>query len=157
MKTRLAIAGLLLSLIPAAALAASSERTKIYVTSAGTQNGLTDPSKDNADTVKDLREAISDRKALALAESPEDALIVLTVLNRETAGLTGGFMGTAARDRTIRVKFTYQDFETELTASAQGGTLGSGGAWGKAAKKIAKQVEAWVTQNRAKLSATNGK
>lgn len=72
------------------------------------------------------------------------------VLKRETAHVTAGFLGAAARDRTIRVKFA--DVETELTASAQGGTLGSGGAWGKAAKKIAKQVEAWVTTNRTKLN-----
>jgi hypothetical protein len=110
---------------------------KVFVTSAAAQNGFTDPSKDNADTVKDLRKAIDDQKSLALADSAEDAAIVLTVLGRETANLTGGLMGTAARDRTIRVKFVYQDFKTELTASAQGGTLGSGGAWGKAAKMIA--------------------
>jgi hypothetical protein len=154
------VLALSLALIPIAAVA-SEPPVKVFVTSAGTQNGFTDPSKDNADTVKDLRNAIRDQKSLALAESTDDAAIVLTVLSRETAGMTAGigsvFGAPMARDRAIRVKFACQDIETELTASAQGGTISSGGAWGKAAKKIAKQVETWVTLNRAKLSATNVK
>jgi len=49
------------------------------------------------------------------------------------------------------VKFQYKDFETEMSGSAQGGTLSSGGAWGRAAGKVAKQVEQWVKANREKL------
>jgi hypothetical protein len=78
-------------------------------------------------------------------------VIVLVVLNRETAQTTAGFLGSPARDRMVRVKFMYGDFETEMSGSAQGGTLGSGGAWGKAAGKVIKQVDEWVTTNRSKL------
>jgi len=49
------------------------------------------------------------------------------------------------------MKFGVKDFETEMTASAQGGTLGSGGAWSKAASKLMKQVNEWVSANRSKL------
>jgi hypothetical protein len=52
------------------------------------------------------------------------------------------------------VKFIFKDSETEMSASAAGGTLSSGGAWGKAAGKVAKQVEEWVVANRAKLTET---
>lgn len=120
----------------------------VFVTSVGAANGFTDPSKDNADTVKDLQESIRDQHLLALVERPEDAAIVLTVIGRETAQMTAAFLGVG-RDRMIRVKFTSGEVETELTASAQGGVLTSGGSWGKAAKKIAKQVNEWVKKNPA--------
>lgn len=77
--------------------------------------------------------------------------VVLVVMNRETAQLTAGVFGGAARDRMIRVKFIANGTESEMSASAQGGTLASGGAWGKAAGKIAKQVEDWVKVNGSKL------
>jgi hypothetical protein len=101
-----------------------------------------------------LRDAIKDRKYLKLVDSREDAQITLVVMGRSTAGVTAGFMGTAARDRSIVVKFICCDsVETEMSASAQGGTIGSGGSWGKAAGKISKQVDEWVDANRARLTA----
>jgi len=126
------------------------ERTPVFVTSIGAARGFTDPSKDNTDTVKDLQESIRDQKLLVLVDHAEEAVIVLTVIGRETAGVTAGFMGNAARDRIIRVKFKSGELETDLTAAAQGGTIGSGGSWGKAAKKIGKQVNDWVKDNRGK-------
>jgi hypothetical protein len=132
-------------------------KVKVFVTTAGAVNGFTDPSKDNRDTQKDLREELRDQKSLLVVDRREDAAIILVVMGRETAQTTAGFLGSPARDRIIRVKFQFSDFETELTASAQGGTLGSGGAWGKAAGKIARQVEEWVVANRGKLSAAAGK
>jgi len=132
-------------------LAQGPRPVRVFVTSSGALNGMTDPSKDNQDTVKDLRDSLKGRKGIALAESRDDAVIVLTVMGRETAQVTAALFGGAARDRMIRVKFVAGELETEMTASAQGGTLGSGGAWGKAAGKIAKQVEEWVAANRAKL------
>jgi hypothetical protein len=72
-------------------------------------------------------------------------------MSRETAQVTAGFLGGAARDRMVRVKFLYKDLETEMSASAQGGTMGSGDAWGNAAGKVMNQVDDWVKANRAKL------
>jgi hypothetical protein len=123
----------------------------VFITSVGAANGFTDPNKDNQDTMKDLRDAIKGHKTLALAESRDDAVIILVVMNRETAQVTAGFLGAPARDRMVRVKFLYKDLETEMSGSAQGGTLGSGGAWGKAAGKVMKQVDDWVKANRSKL------
>jgi hypothetical protein len=129
-------------------------RVKVFVTSAGTADGFTDPNKGNRDTVKDLQDSIKDRRSLALAESRDDAAIVLQVMGRETAQVTAGFFGDPARDRIVRVLFQFGDFQTEMTASAQGGTLASGGAWGKAAGKIAKQVDEWVRANSSKLGVS---
>lgn len=125
----------------------------VYVTSAGAMNGLTDPSKDNQNTVKDLRNAVKDRKGLVLTETREKADIVLVVMNREKAQITAGMFGDAARDVMLRVKFIFRGSESEMTASAQGGTLMSGGAWSRAAGKISKQVEDWVEANRAAIAA----
>jgi hypothetical protein len=90
-------------------------------------------------------------KALKRADDRDSAKIVLVVIGRETAQMTAGFLIASARDRIIRTKFMVKEFETEMTASAQGGTMGSGGAWGKAAGKIMKQVNEWVLANRSKL------
>jgi len=124
----------------------------VFVTSAGAVNGFTDPSKDNRDTVKDLRDSLKDYKAGKVVDDREAATIGRVGIGRETAQVTAGFLGDPARDRIIRAKFQFRDFETEMTASAQGGTLASGGAWGKAAGKIAKQVSEWVSANKAKLA-----
>jgi hypothetical protein len=72
-------------------------------------------------------------------------------MSREKAQETATGFGVG-RDCTVRVKFIFKDSETEMSGSAAGGTLASGGAWSKAAGKVAKQVEEWVSTNRAKLN-----
>jgi hypothetical protein len=140
-------AALVLVAVPALA---QPLRVRVFVTSVGAQSGFTDPSKDNRDTVKDLKDDIQGKRRLMLTDRREEALIVLEVVGRETAGITASLFG-AARDRLIRVRFMAAGTETDLTASAQGGTMGSGGAWGKAAGKIVDQVDQWVVANRARL------
>ena len=124
----------------------------VYVTSAGARGGFTDPSKGSQDSMKDLRGAIADKRSLCLVEDREKARIVLEVQSRETAQMTASPIGRM-RDRTVQVKFIFGDFETEMSGSAMGGSIGSGGAWKKASGKIAKQVEQWVVANRAKIDA----
>jgi hypothetical protein len=55
---------------------------RLFITSVGAVNGFTDPNKDNQDTMKDLRDEVKGRKSLALAESRDDAAIVLVVMKR---------------------------------------------------------------------------
>jgi hypothetical protein len=125
---------------------------RVFVTSIGAVDGFTDPNQGNQDSVKDLRYALKDHHdVLALAESRDAATIVLVVTSREKAQVTAGFFG-AARDCTVRVKFLFRESETEMSASAAGGTLASGGAWYGAADKLVQQVEHWVKANRAQLS-----
>jgi len=147
--TRLALA---IPLLVGSPMNASAQTlVPVFVTSAGAQSGFTDPNKQNVDTVKDLRDDLRGKKGIRVVDARDEAGIVLTVLSRDKAGLTAGMFGGAARDVNLHVKFAFKEFETEMTASAQGGTLGSGGAWGRAAGKIAKQVEEWVKANRQKL------
>lgn len=153
MQTRTAATAILCCLsLTATATLQSNGKVPVYVTSAGARSGFTDPSKDNRDTVKDIRNALDDRKNVVLVDDEASAAIVLVVLGRQTEGVTAGFLGEASRDRVIRVKFTAAESETELTASAQGGTLGSGGAWRRAAGKIAQQVDDWARDNAQQLA-----
>lgn len=147
MRSTLAAAALLLA-VP---LSAQAPKVPVYVTSIGAQGGLTDPSKDNRDTVKNLVDDIKDTRELVLVERPEDAAIILTVLGRQTEGMTAGAFGYPDRDRTVRVRFQAGELTTDLSASARGGALASGGAWSKAAGKIVDQVKEWVKANRSAL------
>ena len=122
----------------------------VFVTSVGEQGGLTDPSRDNQDTKKNLLSALYGKKAVCVVREREKATIILQVLARERAQMSATAFGPG-RDCIVRVKFIFGDFETEMMGSAMGGTLGT--AWGKAAGKVAKQVEQWVIANREKLDA----
>ncbi len=134
--------------------AAQSTKAKVYVTSVGAQNGFTDPSKDNRDTAKDIRDDLKGKKGIALTDVREEAAIVLVVMGRESEGVTANAFG-AGRDRTLRVKFIAAGTEADMTASAMSGVVGSAGAWGKAAGKIADQVADWVKENGARLQAAS--
>jgi hypothetical protein len=123
----------------------------VYVVTT-TEGGFTNPNKDVANSTKDLINSLKGKKALCVVDKKEGAAIVLEVLGREKAQMTASWAGSA-RDCTVAVKFTFGDFETTLTASAQGGTISSGGAWSKAAGKVASQVEDWVKANRDKIDA----
>ena len=154
MKTCAAVLLAVLAIV--ASVAAQSKAVPIFVTSVGAVDGMTDPNKENQDTMKDLRDSLKGRKGIVLAPRREDAIIVLVVQSREKAQLTvsplSGILGTGpSRDCTVRVKFIYKDTETEMSGSANGGALMSGGAWSKAAGKVAKQVEQWINANKEKL------
>jgi hypothetical protein len=122
----------------------------VFVTTAGSKAGFTDPNKDNIHTRDDLADSLKGKKAVCLVDAQDKATIVLEVLGRGKEGVTAGMFG-AGRDCIVRVKFRFRDFETEMVGSAMGGTMASGGAWSKAAGKVGKQVEQWVIENRAKI------
>src|SRR6185503_671599 len=86
-------------LLPLSTLAA--QPAAIFVTSVGAVNGLSDPNKDNQDTVTDIRNTIrKDRKTLRLVDTREEALVVLVVLGREapSQGMPSGLFGLPMRD-----------------------------------------------------------
>lgn len=109
--------------------------------------GFTQP-KQTADSTKDLMKSLKGKGGICLAENRDDAMIVLEVLGREKVQVAASWFGTG-RDVTVAVKMTVGSFETILSESAAGGTLMAGGAWSKAAGKIAKRIEEWVRDDRA--------
>lgn len=152
MKIMLTLACLLFSSV------AWAQPIPFFVTSAGAANGFTDPSKDNADTLKDLTDQLKNKKTLKLVPSREGARVVVVVMNREVgSGGHGGLFAGNARDVTVRIKLIVDGAEADMSASAEKATIGSGGAWGRAAKKLANQIDDWVKANHAKLiGATPG-
>lgn len=116
----------------------------IFITSVGATNGLTDPSKDNQDSVKDAENALNGHKALTLAPSRDVAAIVLVIQNRGS-GNAIAVGPTSVAECTLRAKFVYQGTESELSGSIGCGVLG--GPWKKAAGRLIDQVDAWVKAN----------
>ncbi len=120
---------------------------RVYITSVGAVDGRTDPNKDNQDSVADLQHAIGGHKAvMRLAETADDADIILIVQDREKAQMTAHWAGTV-RDCTVRVLFRYQGRESPMSASAAAGTATTGGAWKKAAGKLITQLDTWIKTN----------
>lgn len=107
--------------------------------------------KQVADSTRDLIKSLKDKKGLCLTEKRDDALVVVEILGREKAQQTASWLGNS-RDVTVSAKLTAGTFETVISESAAGGTVMAGGAWGKAAGKVAKRVEEWIRDNRAKLT-----
>jgi hypothetical protein len=99
---------------------------RLFITSIGAANGFTDPNKGNQDTMQDLRADLKNYKTLALTDTRDQATIVLVVMDREKAQSTVGF--GIGRDCTVRVKFIFNDLETEMSGSAMGGRIASEGA-----------------------------
>ncbi len=126
-----------------------------YVTSAGATNGFTDPNKDNRDTVEDLVKKLKGKKMVSVVQSQEEAKVVVVVMNRElSSGGHGGLWTANARDVTVRIKLLVDGVEADMSASSEKAQIGSGGAWGRAASKLANQIEDWVKANRARLMSS---
>jgi hypothetical protein len=106
--------------------------------------------KQTADSTEDLIKSLKDKKGICLTRNRDDAIVVVEVLGREKAQVTATWAGTG-RDVTVAAKIMVGTFEAVLSESAAGGTLMAGGAWSKAAGKVAKRIEEWVRDNRAKL------
>ena len=153
-KVRLGLS-LMLAVI-ACAVVVDAQRTpltvSVFVTSIGAANGFTDPNKDNQDTVRDLIDQLKDKKVLTLVKSRDEAKVVIVVQNRElSSGGHGGLWAGNARDVTVRVKLVVEGVEADMSASAEKAQIGSGGAWGRVAKKLANQIDDWVKANKSKL------
>jgi hypothetical protein len=76
---------------------------------------------------------------------------VVEVLGREKAQVTASWLGKS-RDVTVAAKLTAGTYETVISESAAGGTIMAGGAWSKAAGKVAKRIAEWAQENRVQLT-----
>ena len=135
-------------LLALATTASAKERppcVKVFVTTAGTPAGFTSPNKGTQDSSKDLVASLGHHKTVCVTPDREKAAIVLEVLGRWK---TTTF--DARRYSTVRVKFIFRDFETELSGSERSGWSDG---WDEVADQIAEQVDRWVKDNRAKIDA----
>jgi hypothetical protein len=127
-------------------------RIPIFVRSAVAAGGFTDPDKARSDSVRDLQKSLKNAKVVRLVEAEDQAVILLEVLGRETRREVNGYTfltGEAQNKSVVMVRLTAAGFSTEF--SADGGSSGMVTAYGRAAKRIADQVERWVRENRPRL------
>lgn len=154
MKTvALGFIGLLLAVLSFAgeksqAVSSCGSRIPVFVKTK-TEEGFT-PERQVADSTKDLIDHLKDQKKVCLVDDQVIAQIVLEVLGRQKANATASWVGTS-RDCTVAAKMTVGTYETVIEQSTAGGTLMSGGAWGKAAGKVAKKIEQFIDDNYDKL------
>jgi len=122
------------------------DKIAVFVKSGGSLGGLTDPSKDRQDSIKDLLKKLKDSDSLRLVDSESDALAVLIVLDRGTKR-TSMIGGMGAYDRMyLNVRLIAGDYSVEFTGESNNG-------YSAAAGKVVKQLEAWVKDNRDRLLA----
>ena len=145
------IALLLLSL---AAVAQAKEkdmpdRIPVFVKSAGSADGFTDPSKARQDSRKDLLKKLKDSKAVVPVDSENDALAVLEVLDRSTDRKVG--LWGAQNKSQVVVRLTAGEYSVEFTGES--GSHGIYTGYSDAAGKVVRQLEAWVKANRERLLA----
>jgi hypothetical protein len=153
MKIMLLATALALSTLPVRA----EGPVAVYLTTAASKEGFTDPDKSRQDSLKDLSEALGKKKSVRLVPTREEAVMVLEVLGRGVREDSGSFskaFGGKNEVKNVRAKLTVGDFSAELSGESAGGGFGGGpgrGAWKKAAYKLADQVEKWVQENQAQL------
>jgi hypothetical protein len=132
----------------------AQERIPVFLKSAQTSGGFTDPSKDRQDSTNDLAEKLRDSKAVRQVESEVDAVIVLEVLGRETkreSNLNTALFGSRQNRSYLTVRLTAGEYSAEF--QGESGSKGVLTGYGDAASKVVKQLDDWVKANRDKLLA----
>jgi hypothetical protein len=153
---RFALTGILALSLAAPAFAEDPPApVAVYVTTPAEAQGFSDPSKERQDSVKDLKKMLGKpkltKRQLTLVESPEQATIVLELLDREqqfkrtTAGVLFGTPWGHQRKRAVTVRVKVGEFSSELTSEKSSYT--------DAAADVVVQLQKWVAANRAKLMA----
>lgn len=112
--------------------------------------------RERLDSAIDLRRQLDKRSSVVVVDPP-GAVITLEIVGRwEEAQETRAISRTtsrAYRDKVLRVKLSIGEYSTEIVGRSVGGEYSFSTSWGVAAGDVARQVEKWVTTNRAKLPA----
>jgi hypothetical protein len=120
----------------------AQDKIPIFVKTAGSTAGFTDPSKDRQDSMKDLLNYFRNSKSVLIVESEKTALVVLEILDR---GMKPEIDYRALNNAHVTVRLTAGEYSAELT--------GMDSTYRGAAVGIVKQTETWVKANREKLLA----
>jgi hypothetical protein len=134
---RLLSIALMLVALPCAANAA--DKIPVYVRGEAAKDGWTDASGERADSARDLARHIgaSGRKWIRRADTEADAAVVVEVIGRRRE----------FRAFVLDVRVTAGDYTTEMSSSTD--AL----AWRDCALKVAKKLDEWARDNRARLTA----
>lgn len=141
------VMGVIVSTFLLASEGAAQDKIPVFVKSAATAGGFTDPSKDRQDSVKDLLKKLKESKSVKPVNSEEEAVVILEVLDRETKRESNLFGRQNKSYLTVRL--TAGEYSTEFTGES--GSKGVLKGYGAAAGKVIDQLEAWVKLNRERL------
>lgn len=146
-----------------AAAIAQAPAVQVYVYAEPSTDGFVDSPR-AMDSVKDLREIVSKRKGLALAETRESADILLEVMSSGQAvtgseaktevrrGIFGGVdsnttvQNSTLPSLTVMLRVRGSDYSKELSFTAQR-------FWKDLAKNIVDQAQQWLKLNGSQLEA----
>lgn len=140
---------LTIALLVLCAQAATMPKLPVFVTSPAAVNGFTDPDQHRQDSIKDLTDKLKDAKRLRAVTTPEDAVILVEVLARETRREVN--IWGAQNKSVLLVRVTAGDYSTEMTGES--GSKGVMSGYGDAAKKVVKQLDEWALANKDKLAS----
>jgi hypothetical protein len=136
-------------LVGGSAPSAAGKKVAVFVTSIGAAPGMTDPNKDNQDAMEDLATLVDDQPELKTVTRRENAKIVLVVQSSEYVNVPGN----PAPESRITAKLV--SGRTESTFAGVGHMRVAGidqqMLRALAARAVARQVNDWVTANRAKI------
>jgi hypothetical protein len=120
------------------------------------------------DSVKDLRDALADKKKTLVIVSERDrANVVIEVVDRAVtipkvafgvvpaSGPTGAGPARPAKAVHLKVKLAYGE-KDELPFTNRNSPIESSGGWKSAADDIAKQLDKWIATHREELLAGKG-
>jgi hypothetical protein len=141
-------------------LAAENAQDRIPILVRSAQTAFSSPKDEvgRQDSVKDLLKKLKHSKLVRAVESEKEALLVLEVLGRETGSDLRPEeiswlwrWSCCARRSYLTARLIAGECSAEFTGES--GKVGKFTDYGDAAKRVVKQVEAWVNANRDKVLA----
>ena len=148
-----------------------ARKLRVYCYTAANASGFVDQRlKDRQDSLKDLKEAITKKKDwLELAESPDDADIVVEVTERLAVAtgavdtrttsnvskdgktVTSNTKSTPLTNYTLRTVMRVGDYQAPVNGEVSSEYIF--GVWRAAAGNIASQVERWAKDNHTRITS----
>ncbi|MEO5760739.1 MAG: hypothetical protein ABIR28_00360 [Vicinamibacteria bacterium] len=119
------------------------------------RDGLANVDHGIRDSIKDIQSEVRRSKEFTLAQEAEDAVVIITVIGRNTPGNShrvpfpvgpGMSMMMPVRRRAIDIILRVGSVQREMTSEPEGDDR-----WKAAAKQLVKDVAAFVDANRAAL------
>jgi hypothetical protein len=137
---------------------------RVFVFAGSNPSGFVDPGhKDLTDSIADLKKALAQKKVITVVDEGEGADVMVEVTGRgyrESGGTTtyktplGQYATSKDMVATVRVTISAGDYSTTIDGLNDGRITN---VWRTAANSAARQIEAWVRDNRDKLLARRTK
>jgi hypothetical protein len=136
------------------ARAASEPRITIYI-GPQTREGFVDVDSGILDSINDIQNELRGSRQFNVVRTADEATIVLSVVGRRTPGASG-FVGAPIGTTMMMLPIERRAIDTILRVGTYEKTLTSeadnGNKWTASAKKVVKDVTAWVNANRSALA-----